>query len=84
MVIRMVLPYALVYITDLLLMFIHNIAIIKLGIFPQRTFSFQAEKLFLFTIYVCNFMFSVRLNFVSQLVLYYGAYLSDRHQNYLI
>ena len=32
---------------------------------------------------VCNFMLSVRLNFVGQLVLDSGVYLSYCHQSYL-
>ena len=54
----------------------------KGGDFSQRTFGFKTGKLFCLLLTVCNFMFSVRLNFVGQLVLYSTAYLSDRHQNY--
>ena len=55
----------------------------KGGDFPRRTFGFKQENCFCLLFTICNFMFSVRLNFVGQSVLYSTAYLSDRRQNYL-
>ena len=82
-VIWIVLPYTLVYITDILLVFIQNTAIIKEGIFLEELSVLKRENCFCLLFTVCNFMFSVRLNFVGRSVLYSSAYLSHRHQNYL-
>ena len=84
MVIRIVLRYTLVYITDILLVFIQNTAIIKEGIFLEELSVLKRQNSFCLLFTVCNFMFCVRLNFVGQSVLYSSAYLSDRHQNYLM
>ena len=56
----------------------------KGGDFPRRTFGFKTGKLFCLLFTVCNFLFSVLLNFVGQSVLYSSAYLFDRHKNYLM
>ena len=82
-VIRIVLRYTLVYITDILLVFTQNTAIIKEGIFLEELPILKRENCFCLLFTVCKFMFSVRQNVVSQSVLYSSAYLSDRHQNYL-
>ena len=79
----MVLWYTLVYITDILPMFIRNIVIVKVEIFLEELLVLKRENCLRLLFTVCNFMLRVRLNFVGQLVLYSGAYLSDRHQIYL-
>ena len=84
MVIWIVLRYTLVYITDILLVFIQNTAIIKEVIFLKELSVLKRENCFCLLFTVCNFMFSIRLNSVGQSVLYPTAYLSDRHQNYLM
>ena len=76
-VIRMVLQYTLVYISDISLMFFQNIAIIKVAIFIEELLVLKWENCFCLLFMVCNFMVRVWLNFVSQLVLYSVAYLSD-------
>ena len=63
--------------------FIQNTAIIKEGIFLEELSVLKRENCFCLLFTVCHFMFSVRLNFVGQSVLYSTAYLSDCHQNYL-
>ena len=68
-------------------MFIRNAAIIKVEIFHEELPVLKRENCFRFLFAVCNFMLSIRLNFVSQSVLYSGTsvrYLSDRHQIYLM
>ena len=79
----MVLRYTLVYITDILPMFIQNIAVVKVEIFLEELSVLKCENCFHLRFTVCNFTLSVWLNFVSQSVLYSAAYLSDRHQIYL-
>ena len=68
----MVLRYTLVYITDILPMFIRNIVIVKLEIFLEELLVLKREFFFAFTFYNI-LMLSVQLNFVSQSVLYCGA-----------
>ena len=75
--------YTLVYITDILPMFIWNIAIVKVDIFLEELSVLKCENCFHLLFTVCNFMLSERLNFVSQWVRYSAAYLLDSHKSYL-
>ena len=79
----MVPRYTLVYITDILPMFIRYITIVKMEIFLEELSVLKRENCFRLLFTVCNFMLSVLLKFVSQSVLYSGAYLSDHHKIYL-
>ena len=53
------------------------------GIVLEELSVLKRENCFCLLPMVCNFMFSIQLNFVGQSVLYCSAYLLDRHQNYL-
>ena len=64
----MVLPYTLVYITDILPMFIRNIVILTAGIFHKELSVLTRENCFCLLLTVCYLMLSIQLNFVTESV----------------
>ena len=60
----------LVYITDVLPMYIRNVVIVMLGIFHEELSVSIRLNCFCLLSAVCYFILSVRLNFVGQSVLF--------------
>ena len=69
----MVPRYTLVYISDILPMFIQNIAIITAGIFHEELLVLTRENCYCLLLTIRYLLLSIGLNFVVQLVLYSGA-----------